>query len=208
MLPLILGSMVGATVSGQLITRTGIWKPYMLAGTVILIAGLMLMGPTDHTTPVWHLSAYMILMGVGQGTLMQNLVLVVQNTVDVRDIGAASGVVSFFRSLGGTVGIAVLGAILTNRVGDHIASGLQAKGLPVPDDATGGGNLDLDKVPEPFLTIIRHAYGDSTGYIFVVAGVIAVITLVAVWMMPVTELRTTVRKEEKEDALGLEQAID
>lgn len=208
MLPLIFGSMVGATLSGQLITRTGIWKPYMLVGTVILIGGLMLMGPTSHTTPVWHLSVFMVMMGLGQGTLMQNLVLVVQNTVDVRDIGAASGVVSFFRSLGGTVGIAVLGAILTNRVSDHIAAGLAAEGLPVPKDATGGGNLNLDEVPEPFLTIIRHAYGDSTGYIFMVAGAIAVITLVAVWRMPVTELRTTVRKEEKEDALGLEQAID
>lgn len=208
MLPLILGSMIGATVSGQLITRTGVWKPYMLVGTVVLIAGLMLMGPTDHTTPVWHLSIYMIMMGLGQGTLMQNLVLVVQNTVDVRDIGAASGVVSFFRSLGGTVGIAVLGAILTNRVSDHIAAGLSDRGLPVPKDATGGGNLNLDEVPEPFLTIIRHAYGDSTGYIFVVAGVVAVISLIAVWRMPVTELRTTVRKTEKEDVLGLEQAID
>lgn len=208
MLPLIFGSMIGATMSGQWITRTGIWKPIMLIGTVVLIGGLMLMGVTDHSTPVWHLSAFMILMGLGQGCLMQNLVLVVQNTVDVRDIGAASGVVSFFRSLGGTVGIAVLGAILTNRVSDHIASGLQAKGLPVPDDATGGGNLDLDKVPEPFLTIIRHAYGDSTGYIFVVAGALTVISLVAIWLMPETELRTTVRKVEKEDPLGLESAID
>src|SRR3546814_8572517 len=113
----------------------------------------------------------MVMMGIGQGTLMQNLVLVVQNTVDVRDIGAASGVVSFFRSLGGTVGIAVLGAILTHRVSDHIATGLTAQVLPVPEDATGRGNLDLDAHKAPFLTIVRHAYGASTGSIFVVAGV-------------------------------------
>src|SRR3546814_10159831 len=99
----------------------------MLGGTVILIAGLVLMGPTDHETPIWHLSVFMVMMGIGQGTLMQNLVLVVQNTVDVRDIGAASGVVSLFRSLGGTVGIAVLGAILTNRVSEHIATCLPAQ---------------------------------------------------------------------------------
>ncbi|WP_082599274.1 MDR family MFS transporter [Nocardioides sp. Root151] len=208
MLPLILGSMVGATVSGQLITRTGIWKPYLLTGTVMLIAGLMLMGLTDHTTPIWHLSIYMILMGLGQGSLMQNLVLVVQNTVDVRDIGAASGVVSFFRSLGGTIGIAVLGAILSTRVSDHIATGLRGEGLPVPDDTTGGGTLDLDALPEPILTIVRHAYGDSTGYIFVVAGFVTLVTLVAVWRMPHTELRTTVAKQDKDDPLSLENAID
>src|SRR3546814_3497617 len=157
------------------------------------------MGPTYNETPIWHLSVFMVMMGIGQGTLMQNLVLVVQNTVDVRDIGAASGVVSFFRSLGGTVGIAVLGAILTNRVSDHIATGLTAQGLPVPEDATGGGNLDLDALKEPFLTIVRHAYGDSTGYIFVVAGVITVISLVAIWFMPVTDLRTTVRKQDEQN---------
>lgn len=208
MLPLILGSMVGATFSGQLITRTGVWKPVMLVGTVMLIVGLMLMGPTDHATPVWHLSAFMVLMGLGQGALMQNLVLVVQNTVDVRDIGAASGVVSFFRSLGGTIGIAVLGAILASRVGDHIATGLRAEGLPVPDDTTGGGTLDLDELPEPILTIVQHAYGDSTGYIFVVAGFVALITLVAIWRMPHTELRTTVAKHDEKDPLGMEQPID
>ncbi len=62
------------------------------------------MGTVDHTSPLWHLSAFMVVMGLGTGALMQNLVLVVQNTVDVTDVGAASGVVTFFRSLGGTIG--------------------------------------------------------------------------------------------------------
>ena len=208
MLPLIFGSMVGATVSGLLITRTGQWKPYMLGGSVSLILGLGLMGFTDHTTPIWHLSIYMILMGLGQGMLMQNLVLVVQNTVDIREIGTASGVVSFFRSLGGTVGIAVLGAILTTRVSDHIATGMQAAGIPVQPGSSAGANLDLDTLPAPILEIVRHAYGDSTGYIFVIAGAVAIITLVAVALMPHTELRTTVAKHDEKDPLGLEQPID
>lgn len=209
MLPLILGSMVGATLSGQLITRTGVWKPYMLGGSVVLILGLGLMGFTDHTTPIWHLSIYMILMGLGQGALMQNLVLVVQNTVDIHEIGTASGVVSFFRSLGGTVGIAVLGAILASRVTDHIASGMQSAGIPVPPGGGGGGNtLDLDGLPAPILEIVRHAYGDSTGFIFVIAGAIAIITLIAIALMPQTELRTTVAKHDEKDPLSLEQPID
>ena len=81
------------------------------------------MGTIDHLTPLWHLSAYMVLMGLGTGALMQNLVLVVQNTVDVTDVGAASGAVSFFRSLGGTVGVAALGAVLATNVADKIAIG-------------------------------------------------------------------------------------
>ncbi|MDN5892569.1 MAG: MFS transporter [Nocardioides sp.] len=208
MLPLILGSMIGATASGQLITRTGYWKRYMITGSFMLIAGLGLMGFTSHSTPIWHLSIFMVLMGLGQGSMMQNLVLVVQNTVDVRDIGAASGVVSFFRSLGGTIGIAVLGAILTNRVGDHIASGMRAEGLPAPKGDAGGGSLDLEALSEPMLTIVRHAYGDSTGYIFVVAGVLAVVSLIAIWRMPGAELRTTVAKHDEQDPLGVSQPVD
>ncbi|MEO6021191.1 MAG: MDR family MFS transporter [Knoellia sp.] len=208
MLPLIVGSMVGATASGQLITRTGIWKPYMLGGSAALALGLGLMGFTDHTTPIWHLSIYMILMGLGQGALMQNLVLVVQNTVDIRDIGTASGVVSFFRSLGGTVGIAVLGAILTSRVANHISTGLQEAGIPVPPGSNVGGSLDLQQLPTPILEIVRHAYGDSTGFIFVIAGAISIITLITVALMPHTELRTTVAKHDEKDPLGLEQPID
>lgn len=194
MLPMILGTMVSSTVSGRLITRTGRWKRYLLAGTTALILGLALMGPIDHQTPVWHLSVFMVLMGLGTGTLMQNLVLVVQNTVDVRDIGAASGVVTFFRSLGGTVGIAVLGAVLASRVSEKIQLGLAAAGIEGSSDATG--TLDLTNMPEPVLEVVRNAYADATGLIFVIAAAVTVVTLVAVWLMPESELRTTVEKRE------------
>ena len=196
MLPLILGNMIGATGTGQYITRTGRWKGIMLAGGAVLVVGLSLMGTIDHLTPMWHLSTFMVLMGLGTGALMQNLVLVVQNTVDVTDVGAASGSVSFFRSLGGTIGVAALGAVLASNVADKIASGMAKAGIPV----SGGGNvgsLDLDKLPPAVATIVRTAYADATGRIFLIAGVIAVVTFVAVALMPVTELRTTIRKTEE-----------
>jgi MFS family permease len=175
-----------------------------MLGTVLLIAGLALMGPIDHETPIWHLSIFMALMGLGTGTLMQNLVLVVQNTVDVRDIGAASGVVSFFRSLGGTVGIAVLGAVLASRVSDKIASGLQEAGIK----ATGGSaTLDIEGLPPVVQEIVRNAYADATGQIFLIAAVVTVVTLVAVWLMPETELRTTVAKTRPVEEPATEDAL-
>jgi EmrB/QacA subfamily drug resistance transporter len=199
MLPLILGNMIGATGTGQYITRTGRWKGIMLAGSAVLVLGLTLMGTIDHTTAIWHLSSYMVLMGLGTGALMQNLVLVVQNTVDVTDVGAASGSVSFFRSLGGTIGVAALGAVLASNVADKIALGMAKAGIPV----SGGGDagsLDLDKLPPAVATIVRTAYADATGRIFLIAGVIAIVTFVAVALMPVTELRTTIRKTEEPEA--------
>ena len=198
MLPLIVGNMVGATGTGQYITRTGRWKNIMLVGAALLVAGLSLMGTIDHLTPIWHLSIFMLLMGLGTGALMQNLVLVVQNTVDVTDVGAASGTVSFFRSLGGTIGVAALGAVLASNVADKIATGMARAGIPVSRD--GAGSLDLDKMPPAVATIVRTAYADATGRIFLIAGVIAVLTFVAVALMPVTELRTTIRKVEEKPA--------
>jgi EmrB/QacA subfamily drug resistance transporter len=206
MLPLIVGNMVGATGTGQYITRTGRWKGIMMVGSLLLVAGLSLMGTIDHLTPMWHLSGYMVLMGLGTGALMQNLVLVVQNTVDVTDVGAASGVVSFFRSLGGTIGVAALGAVLASNVTDKIATGLSKAGIPV--SGGGAGSLDLDKLPPAVATIVRTAYADATGRIFLIAGVIAVLTFVAVALMPVTELRTTIGKvEEKAPEDVLEDAL-
>ena len=156
MLPLIVGNMIGATGTGQYITRTGRWKGIMMVGAALLVAGLCLMGTIDHLTPMWHLSAYMVLMGLGTGALMQNLVLVVQNTVDVTDVGAASGTVSFFRSLGGTVGVAALGAVLASRVADKISDRTRQCRAPplgqrirVPgsrEPAAGGGHDRADGV--------------------------------------------------------------
>ena len=204
MLPLIVGNMVGATGAGQYITRTGRWKGIMMLGGALLSLGLILMGTIDHTTPIWHLSAFMVLMGLGTGSLMQNLVLVVQNTVDVTDVGAASGVVSFFRSLGGTIGVAALGAVLASNVATKVAAGLTQAG--VPTSGSTSGSLDLGSLPPAVATIVRTAYADATGRIFLIAGLIALVTMVAVALMPVTELRTTIRKVEEPEG-DVEQPV-
>ena len=96
----------------------------------MLVAGLAGLGTLDHTTPYWQVAIFMAVMGVGIGALIQNIVLAVQNTVDVSQVGASSATISFFRSLGGAVGVAVLGAILANHVADGITSGLTAAGIP------------------------------------------------------------------------------
>ena len=130
-------------------------------------------------------------MGLGMGALMQNLVLAVQNTVDVRDIGAASATVAFFRSLGGAVGVSVLGAVLAARVATKIAAGLKQLGMPAGGSGSSG-TLDLNGLPAPVIHIVRVAYGDATGRLFMIAAGIAVISLLAVLFIREVPLRTTV----------------
>jgi EmrB/QacA subfamily drug resistance transporter len=190
-IPLMAGVLVSSTVSGRLISRTGRIKPYLVAGTVILVAGFVALSTIDHETSLWYLGVGMALVGVGVGMSMQNLVLAVQNTVALKDIGAASASVAFFRSLGGTIGVSVLGAVLAHRVTDSIVSRLAAAGVP----ASAGGDtssLNLAHLPAGVQHIVRAAYGDATGHIFLISAAIAVVGVVAAVLLKPTTLRTTV----------------
>ncbi|WP_344872784.1 MDR family MFS transporter [Allokutzneria multivorans] len=181
-LPLIFGLLVSSTLSGQMITRTGRWKGFLVSGAVLMVLGLALMSGVDHGTSLWLLGGYQLLLGLGLGLSTQNLVLAVQNSTDVRDLGAASSTVTFFRSLGGTAGVSVLGAVLAAQV-----SGLVTEKL---HGATGGGgSLDLAHLPEPVRTVVRDAYGDATGVLFLIAAVISLVTLASVLLIKEVPLR-------------------
>jgi EmrB/QacA subfamily drug resistance transporter len=189
-LPMIAGNLIGSVVSGLLISRTGKWKRYLVAGAVLLIGGLGLGGTMDHTTDLWKAGVFTAILGLGLGMLMQNLVLAVQNTVSARDIGTASASVAFFRSVGGAIGVSVLGAILGNRVQELAAQGFAAAGI---SGAGGSGAaLNLADMPAPVREIMRAAYGDATAEIFLIAAGIAVVALVAVLLITERPLRRTV----------------
>ena len=128
------------------------------------------------------------------GMLLQNYVLAVQNTVDVTDIGAASATVSFFRSLGGTIGVAVLGAILAVQVSHDVTQRLTAIGVKLPGSGAGGSLHDVNNLPAPVAEIVRSAYGDATGTIFAVAAGVAVVSLAAALLIREVPQRTTIRK--------------
>jgi hypothetical protein len=130
----------------------------------------------------------MVLMGAGVGMSMQNLVLVVQNSVPLSELGAASGSITFFRSLGGTMGVSVLGAVLANRVGAGIADGLADAGVDA-GASPGSGTLNLDAMPPFVRGIVESAYGSATGDIFLVATGVAVVGLIVALFLPRVRLR-------------------
>lgn len=200
MIPMMLGSLVGSAGSGQLISRIGKWKRYIVAGSILLIAALGLLSTIGHSTPVGQVCVFLLVLGLGMGMLMQNLVLAVQNTVDVTQVGAASGAVAFFRSLGGAIGVSVLGAVLASQVGTKIASGLSALGIDMGTSGSGDVSvLDLKQLPAPVVEVVRSSYGAATGQIFLIAGIVAVVSLIAVLMIKEVPLRLTVRKLDDPD---------
>ncbi|MEV4466147.1 MDR family MFS transporter [Micromonospora echinofusca] len=189
-IPMMAGVLGSSIIAGRLITRTGKIKPYIVFGAIMLVIGFALLGTIDHETSLVLVGAAMFIVGVGVGMTMQNLVLAVQNTVSLRDIGTASSTVAFFRSLGGTIGVSVLGAVLARRVTDQITTDLSAAGIPTSGSA-GAGSLNLDAMPAAVQQIVRAAYGDATGHIFLISAAIAVVGVIAAVLLKPVGLRSS-----------------
>jgi EmrB/QacA subfamily drug resistance transporter len=126
LLPLVAGMMLAGLVAGRVIARTGRYKIFPVAGSVLMLLGMGLMTQLRADTPLWQADIYMALFGIGLGGNMQSLVLTMQNAVDAKDMGVASAASTFFRSVGGTMGTAVFLSILFSEATTKIAHGYQA----------------------------------------------------------------------------------
>lgn len=189
-MPLILGLALSSLVAGRIITRTGKWKRFLVVGAVLVTIGFGLLGTTAYDTSLVLVGLYMAIAGVGVGMTMQNLVLSVQNSVPMRELGSATATVSFFRSLGGAIGVSALGAILASHVRESIASGLAAKGIAVP----AGSSETLPNpstLPPAIRTVVESAYGDGTALIFRLAVPLLVLAVIAVIAIREVPLRTS-----------------
>ncbi|MEV7478765.1 MFS transporter [Streptomyces halstedii] len=194
-IPMIAGLFLSSTLSGQIITKTGRWKAWLVSGGFLLTAGLGMLGTIRYDTEYWHIAVFMFVMGLGIGMMMQNLVLATQNQVAPADLGAASSVVTFFRSLGGAIGVSALGAVLGNRVTQYVKDGLAdlgPEGAAFGHGGTGGGGIpDLDKLPAPFRTVMEAAYGHGVADVFLYAAPAALLAFLLTLFIKEVALRTS-----------------
>ena len=116
MLPMMVGIIATSIISGRMISKIGRYKWFPVGGTALMAAGLLLFTQLHVNTPLWQAFIYMLIVGVGLGASMQPLVLAVQNVLELKDMGAGTAASTFFRSLGGAVGVAALGAVLSNKL--------------------------------------------------------------------------------------------
>jgi EmrB/QacA subfamily drug resistance transporter len=193
-IPMIVGLFLASTVAGQFITKTGRWKAWLVVGGLLLTAGLALMGTIEYDTNYWVVAPYMALIGLGVGMMMQNLVLAVQNVAEPKDLGSASSFVAFARSLGGAIGVSALGAVLANRVTDHLASGLRSAGIDAAAAASSLGSSstgvpNLSAIPEPVRGVVQAAYGSSIADVFLLAAPFALVAFVITFFFKERALR-------------------
>ncbi|MER6325827.1 MFS transporter [Streptomyces coelicoflavus] len=193
-IPMIGGLFVSSTVSGIVITKTGKWKRWLLAGGVLLTAGLGLLSTMRYDTPYWHIGIFMALMGLGVGMMMQNLVLCTQNQVDPGDLGSASSTVTFFRSLGGAVGVSVLGSIMSSRISHYAADTigqLSPQEQAAAAKTAGSGAIpDMDLLPPGIREWLESAYGHGIADIFLYVAPIALLGFLVTLFIKEVPLRT------------------
>ena len=197
-LPLVAGSLVASTWFGLRISRTGQWKSVVVAGSFALLVALSAMATVRADTSFILVSLYMAILGIGQGMLLQNLILVTQNSVAARQLGTASATVSFFRSLGGAVGVGAMGALLAARVSTLTTDGLSRIGVESTDSASGGIPV-IAKLPLPVRNVVEAAYGEAIGDVFLIVVPLALMTMVAALLLPNRPLGTQTAVEQMAD---------
>jgi len=215
--PLMGGLLVISTIGGQFISRTGKWKPLVITGSVLIVIGLFLLGTIHYNTNYALVAAFMFILGAGMGLVMQNMVLVVQNSVDIKELGVASSSVNFFRTLGGTAGTAGLGAILAasipNMIADRQADLMQAigslgeKGKAVAEVLSSGNLPTISTLPEPVRVIFESIYGDAVPSLFTFAAPLSLIIVIAVCLIP-NQALTTQTATERMQEVDAEAALE
>jgi EmrB/QacA subfamily drug resistance transporter len=182
LLPVMGGLLVSSIVSGQIITRTGRYKVFPIAGTAVATFGMWLLSSLDETTGAGVAALHMLVLGLGLGMVMQVLVLAVQNAVPYEMLGVATSGSTLFRSIGGSLGTAVLGAIFSGRLTSELPAG-------------GAARLDpsaVDRLPAPLHDTYVAAFTDALQLVFLVATAVVAVAFVLSWLIEERPLRETV----------------
>lgn len=190
MLPMSFGVVAMSWFSGRMITKTGRYKIYPIAGTVLFATGMFLMTQIDQHTSFVMLSVYLAMLGLGMGLIMQVVVLAIQNAVDHRDLGAATASTSFFRSMGGALGVAIFGAVLTNRLNYYLPKYVPAEDLASIDTSALRGSPEMMReLPANINTGVIEAFAHSIDSIFLAAAPLAVLCFFLALALPELPLR-------------------
>ncbi|HZD74768.1 MAG TPA: MFS transporter, partial [Actinomycetota bacterium] len=192
LLPAILGIFSTSITSGQLITRTGRYKIYPVIGGVVLTFAMFLLARLAVDTPFWQVALYEYLFGAGLGLTLQTIVTAIQNAVEFRDMGAATSSATFFRQMGGSIGAAVFGAVLSSRLAHYLAERFAQAGVP-PGGASGvdANNVQaIQRLTGPVRGVVLGGFTDALNDVFLVGVPFIVLAFVVSLFLKEVPLRT------------------
>jgi EmrB/QacA subfamily drug resistance transporter len=189
-LPMVIGMLVASIGSGRIVTRTGRWKLFPAAGLVLVAAGLVMLSRLHAGSADVLIGADLAVVGMGLGLSMQILILAAQNAVRPADLAATTSGVAFFRALGGAIGVAAFGAILTGRLHDVMADMLRAAHLRGPGHINLGAPEAINRLPDPILHIVHESFTRAMETVFLVGVPVAVLGFLAVLALRELPLRS------------------
>jgi EmrB/QacA subfamily drug resistance transporter len=198
-LPMVLGLLITALTSGQIVGATGRYKPFPIAGTAVTAFGLYLLSEMDEHTPVFLQSVYMFVLGAGIGLVMQVLTIVVQTTADYRDLGAATSGVTFFRTLGSSFGASIMGTVFANQLADLLPQALVVARVP---PAAVASPADLHALPDASKAPIVHAYAEALHTVFLAGVPVALLGFLVALLLPQVTIRDTAREAVRSSGEG------
>ncbi|MGH2909861.1 MAG: MDR family MFS transporter [Solirubrobacteraceae bacterium] len=191
LVPLMAGLLTTSTISGLLISRWGRYKVFPVLGTAVMTVGLYLLSTVSAGTPDLVMYAYMVVLGLGLGGVMQVLVIAVQNAVGHANLGVATAGATFFRSIGGSFGTAIFGAIFASLLSSRLASHL--KGLAIPKGLGASVSpSELRHLTPAVHQGVAAAYSSTIDTVFLVAVPIAAVAFVLTWLLPEIRLRRSI----------------
>ncbi|MGW0804060.1 MFS transporter [Nonomuraea sp. NPDC002799] len=208
LLPMMAGMLTMSVVSGQIISRTGKYRFLPIAGTAFAAVGMFLLSTLTEQSSLFAMSVYLLVLGVGLGMTMQVLVIVVQNAVDFKDLGVATSGATFFRSIGGSFGVATLGSVFSATLNDDLRAVLRDARLPagfdparVQEDPTV-----IQRLPRQLAGDFLHVYADAIAAVFRVAAPIMCGAFLLSWFIPQARLRETTKATDLGEGLGATSA--
>ncbi|KUL35667.1 disulfide bond formation protein DsbA [Streptomyces sp. NRRL F-4489] len=203
MLPMVFGMLLSSTASGQIVSRTGRYKVFPVAGTAVVTLGLLLLHRLDPTTGVALMSTYFFVFGFGLGLVMQVLVLIVQNAVPYRDLGVATSGATFFRSIGASFGVSIFGTLFANRLAPRITAALAGQPLPpgVSPARLAQDPRAVAQLPPGPRAGVLGAYSVSITDVFLYAVPVVLAAFVLAWFLKEEPLRASVTAPDTSEVL-------
>ncbi len=189
LLPLMAGLLLVSITSGQVIARTGRYRFFPIAGSGLMVIGLFLLHLMSPSSSTLQDALSMLVLGMGLGGVMQVLVIIVQNGVPHSELGVATSGATFFRSIGGSFGTAIFGAIFSNVLVGNLASHLHGVSLPSGFSASDATPAALVHLPAVVHAGFVAGYAESIQTVFLIAAPIALLGFLATWLIPSVELR-------------------
>ncbi|AVV42847.1 MFS transporter [Streptomyces sp. ID05-04B] len=204
MLPMVVGMLLSSTGSGQVVSRTGRWKVFPVAGTAVTALGLLLLHRLDEHSSTFEMSVCFFVFGLGLGLVMQVLVLIVQNAVPYEDLGVATSGATFFRSIGASFGVAIFGTVFAARLGDKLADAFAGVRLPpgVSADALESDPRGIEGLPSDLRPSVLDAYASAITDVFLYAAPVAVVGFVLAWFLREDPLRASVTAPDVTETLA------